>query len=121
MEGEMRSKDRLLVVVLSLTLAAGLACGCRAMSLAQAPRRAAAMGGIADPPRRPGRPLLSVAMPDSAHFQATRTRLFSRLTSTFDSGTMLVEPRPTSTGAGTGREAASPTCLVLVSNSTVRL
>ena len=116
----MRSIDRLPVAVLGLVLALGLS-GCSAMSAEHAPRRAAAVGGIADPPRRQGRPLLFVAMPDSAHFQATRKSLLGELRSGFDLVTFVVDAGTTSAGLGAAVEAASPTCLVLMNNSTVRL
>lgn len=116
----MRTIDRLPVAVLALVVAAGLS-GCSAMSAEQAPRRAMAMGGIADPPARPGRPLLFVAMPDSAHFHATRKSLLGEVKNGFDLVTFLVDPGTTSLGLGAAVEAAAPTCLVLMNNSTVRL
>jgi hypothetical protein len=121
MEGQMRAKGRGHVAVLSTVLAAGLVGGCAMVSPDHAPRRLAGGDGIADPLRRPGLPVLFVAMPGSAPFQATRKGLLGELVRNYDVVTFLVEPETTLQQLSAALEAAAPTCIVVMNNSTLRL
>lgn len=76
---------------------------------------------IADPPRRPGRPLVMVAMPDSASFRAVRSALIKELTKDFDIQTQVVGPQTGAAMLGAEIARTAPACLVLMDNPTVRL
>jgi hypothetical protein len=47
---------------------------------------------VSDPPRRPGRPLLFIAMPDSPPFRVVRQSMVEELQEDFDIATLLVGP-----------------------------
>ena len=77
-------------------LAAGLAGACRA-SLQTAGPAARAVPALVDPPRRGGRPLIFLALPDSPPFRVVRSSLVEELREDFDFVTELVGP-PTQLG-----------------------
>lgn len=76
---------------------------------------------ITDPPSRPGVPLVFIAMPSSAPFQATRRGLMGELGTAFNLSTFVVGPDTTAQGFASALTAAHPVCLVLMNNTTVRL
>jgi hypothetical protein len=76
---------------------------------------------IQDPPRRPGKPLVLVAMPDSASFRAVRSALVNELEQTFDIATQLVDSRTTPADFSAQIHRAQPSCVVLMDNPTIKL
>lgn len=108
----------------SLMLAAALtAVGCARVPGGQTPRQVTSPDsvGIADPPRHSGRPVLFIAMPGSASFQATRKGLLGELASSYDFVTFLVKADTTLAEFGAALDAAHPTCLMIMNNSSLRL
>jgi hypothetical protein len=76
---------------------------------------------VADPPRRPGKALILIAMPDSASFRTVRRALVDEIKKDFDVATLLVDSHADAASFGAQVDAAHPTCLVLMDNPTVRL
>jgi hypothetical protein len=76
---------------------------------------------LVDPPRRPGKPLVLVAMPDSASFRTVRRALVAEIQRDFDVATQIVSAQTDAAGFGAQVDAAHPTCLVLMDNPTVKL
>jgi hypothetical protein len=76
---------------------------------------------LVDPPRRPGKALVLLAMPDSASFRTVRRALVDEVKKDFDVATTIVDAR-TSIADFRGRvDQAHPACLVLMDNPTVKL
>jgi hypothetical protein len=117
----MTANGRARMALLSTLLAAGLAWGCSTVPADHAPPRLATGNGIADPPRRPGLPVLFVAMPPSAPFQATRKGLLGEVVRSYDVVTFVVDPETTLQQFSQALDAAAPTCIVVMNNSTLRL
>jgi putative ABC transport system substrate-binding protein len=76
---------------------------------------------LLDPPRRPGKALVLVAMPDSVSFRTVRRALLDEIKKDFDVVTMIVDGRTSPGSFGTQVDAAHPSCLVLMDNPTVKL
>jgi len=76
---------------------------------------------LADPPRRPGKALVLLAMPDSASFRTVRRALVDEIKKDFDVATLIVDSRTDPATFGAQVDAAHPTCLVLMDNPTVKL
>ena len=76
---------------------------------------------LRDPARRPGTPLVMVAMPGSALFQTTRRAFLTEIGEAFDVSTLVVTPETTSDELGAAIRRDQPTCIVLMNNPTVRL
>jgi hypothetical protein len=76
---------------------------------------------LVDPPRRPGKSLVLLAMPDSTAFRTVRRALVDEIKKDFDVSTQIVDAH-TSLDDFRGRvDAAHPACLVLMDNPTVKL
>jgi hypothetical protein len=76
---------------------------------------------LADPPRRPGKALVLVAMPDSTSFRTVRRALVDEIKKDFDVVTQIVDARTDPATFGSRVDAAHPSCLVLMDNPTVKL
>jgi len=76
---------------------------------------------LVDPPRRADMPLVWIAMPDSAPFQAVRATLIAELRKEFDVVTFLVDGQTTADRFGSEIEKRAPACVVLMDNPTIRL
>jgi hypothetical protein len=76
---------------------------------------------FADPPRRPGRPLVLVAMPDSEAFRSVRRTLVAEVKKDFDVATEVVGAHTTAAEFTSLVERNHPQCVVLMDNPTVRL
>jgi hypothetical protein len=74
-----------------------------------------------DPPARAGAPLVLVAMPPSANFQAVRGSLLYELQRDFNVSTLMVTASATADDLGAAIKRQSPACIVLMNNSTVSL
>jgi putative ABC transport system substrate-binding protein len=74
-----------------------------------------------DPPARAGAPLVLVAMPPSANFQAVRRSLLNELQRDFNVATLTVTASATADDLGAVIKRQSPACIVLMNNSTVSL
>jgi hypothetical protein len=98
-----------------------LSSGCAVLRPADGPLDLGAPEAIADPPRRPGTPLVLVAMPGAASFQATRRALVAEIGKSFDVATLAVSGDTSLAHFGAALEKAAPACVVLMNNSTVRL
>jgi len=75
----------------------------------------------ADPPLRPGAPLLLLAMPPAADFQDVRRTLLTEVKKDFNISTFTVTAATTPTDLAQAIARTSPTCLVLMNNATVAL
>jgi hypothetical protein len=101
-------------------LAAVVLSGCAAKTVsssAAAPQPAE----LVDPPRRPGKALILVAMPDATAFHTVRRALVAEIQKDFDVITQIIDKRSTPASFGAQLEAARPTGLVLMDNPTTRL
>jgi hypothetical protein len=105
----------------ALALGLGAAAGCASLEPADEARAGADVEAFADTPRRPAVPLIFIAMPGAAPFQATRRALVSELGTSFDDTTFIVTPRTTPEQLGAALAAAAPACVVLMNNTTVQL
>jgi ABC-type sugar transport system substrate-binding protein len=76
---------------------------------------------LVDPARRPGKPLILVAMPDSAAFRAVRKSFVEEIKGDFDVVTAVVDARSTSASLAAQIDGQHPSCVVLMDNPTVRL
>lgn len=76
---------------------------------------------LGDPPRRAGKPLVLVAMPDSASFRTVRRALVAEIQRDFDVLTQIVNAQTDAGTFGARLDAARPACLVLMDNPTVKL
>jgi len=76
---------------------------------------------LVDPPRRPGKALVLVAMPDSTSFRTVRRALVDEIKKDFDVSTQIVDSHTNAATFGAQIDAAHPTCLVLMDNPTVKL
>jgi hypothetical protein len=74
-----------------------------------------------DPPMRAGAPLVLVAMPPSANFQAVRRSLLNELQRDFNVATLAVTAAMTAEELGAAIKNLSPACIVLMNNGTVGL
>jgi putative ABC transport system substrate-binding protein len=74
-----------------------------------------------DPPRRPNRPLVMLAMPDSEAFRAVRRTLVAEVKKDFDVKTEVVGMRTTPAEFSALVERNRPQCVVLMDNPTVKL
>jgi hypothetical protein len=98
------------------------------LSLACAPRQAQTVAGpapqqppLVDPSRRVGKPLVLVAMPDSASFRSVRHALVDEIKKDFDVVTHIVDGKTTLPDFTFELDSTRPTCVVLMDNPTVRL
>jgi hypothetical protein len=76
---------------------------------------------LVDPPRRQGKPLILIAMPDSASFRSVRRALVEEIKKDLDVVTQIVEAGTTLAAFTAEVEKVHPACLVLMDNPTVRL
>ena len=76
---------------------------------------------LADPPLRPGAPLLMLAMPPSADFQDVRRALLTEVKKDFNVVTFTVTGTTTAADLAQAIARTSPACLVLMNNATVAL
>jgi hypothetical protein len=76
---------------------------------------------LVDPPRRPNKPLVMIAMPDSASFRSVRRALVEEIKKDLDVHTQIVDGATTLTAFAAAIEQNHPACLVLMDNPTVRL
>jgi hypothetical protein len=76
---------------------------------------------LLDPPRRPGKALVLVAMPDSASFRTVRRALVDEIKKDFDVATQIVDSHTSPATFGAQLDSVHPTCLVLMDNPTVKL
>jgi hypothetical protein len=74
-----------------------------------------------DPPRRPGMPLVVVAMPDSPAFQTVRRTLVSELAKDFDVSTHLIDSKTTDGQFRDDLEDSGASAVVLMDNRTIKL
>jgi hypothetical protein len=100
-----------------LTLLAVPAC---AGNLADQPAHPPA-APLVDPPRRAGKQLVVVAMPDSASFRTVRRTLVDELKKDFDVATQIVDGHTSAESFAAQAEGLHPSCLVLMDNPTVKL
>jgi hypothetical protein len=108
-------------LALALALALATVWGCAAAGVDKAPARPEVSESIVDPPRRPGKPLVFIAMPGSTPFRATRKGLIDELAASFDVSTLVIDARTSGDAFQAALERAAPACVVLMNNSTVRL
>jgi hypothetical protein len=76
---------------------------------------------LVDPPRRAGKALVLLAMPDSASFRTVRRALVDEIKKDFDVSTSIVDARTSLDEFRRRVDAAQPACLVLMDNPTVKL
>jgi hypothetical protein len=76
---------------------------------------------LVDPPRRPGKALVLLAMPDSASFRTVRRALVDEIKKDFDVNTTIVDAHTSIDDFRQRVDAAHPACLVLMDNPTVKL
>jgi hypothetical protein len=76
---------------------------------------------LVDPPRRPGKSLVLLAMPDSASFRTVRRALVDEIKKDFDVTTQIVDAHTSIEDFRSRIDAAAPACLVLMDNPTVKL
>src|SRR5437764_11429827 len=88
---------------------------------ASAPPAPLAAPAIDDPPRRSGKPLILVAMPDSESFRTVRRSLVSEIKKDFDVSTAIIDSHSSLTEFSGAIERSGPACLVLMDNPTVKL
>jgi ABC-type uncharacterized transport system substrate-binding protein len=74
-----------------------------------------------DPPQRPGRKTLLIAMPDSPDFLDARRGLVTEIRRDFNVSTFVVTPTSTVEDLAAAIERTSPVCLVLMNNTTLAL
>ena len=80
-------------LVLAAVLLAGFGCGAKAVR--EPVTATAAEAALLDPPRRPGKPLILVEMPDSAAFRAVRKTFVDEIRKDFDVATVIVDGHTT--------------------------
>lgn len=76
---------------------------------------------LVDPPRRAGKPLVMVAMPDSPPFATVRRSLVSELGKDFDVVTRVVDAKTTDAQFRADLEGSGAAGVVLMDNRTVKL
>jgi hypothetical protein len=76
---------------------------------------------VVDPPRRPGKPLVLLAMPDSTSFRTVRRALVDEIKKDFDVTTQIVDGHTTAADFIQGILNARPAGVVLMDNPTVKL
>jgi hypothetical protein len=74
---------------------------------------------VQDAPRRPGKPLVFLAMPDNDTTRAVRSALIMEIKRDFDVRTAIIDGH--SADLGPDLERSRPTCLVLIDDPAVRL
>ncbi len=110
-------RRRALVCLLAAGLAAGgLGCGGVPSGPAAPPPPR-----FADPPRRPGRPLLLIAMPDSPAFNVMRKAVVRELESELDVVTALVDANTKLAEFTAKLTELHPTCLLVLDNPALAL
>jgi hypothetical protein len=107
--------SRLRVSVILGLLLAGCAGGMPGSSTAPRP------APVVDPPRRSGKPLIMIAMPDSASFRSVRRALVEEVKKDLDVITHIVDGNTTLEEFANQIDRSHPACLVLMDNPTVRL
>jgi hypothetical protein len=90
--------------------------GCRAALPVEAPLARPALAALVDPPRRPGKPLIFIAMPDSAPFQVVRRSLVAELQEDFDIASTVVTPRTQLSDLARQIETLQPRAVVVMDN-----
>jgi hypothetical protein len=90
--------------------------GCRAAVPVPAPLARPATPVMVDPPRRPGRPLIFIAMPDSAPFQVVRKSLVAEVQEDFDIVSTVVSPRTQLADFARQIETLQPRAVVVMDN-----
>lgn len=110
-------------ILSALVLCAALALplGCAGPRPPDRPAGLRPLEAIVDPPRRPGLPLVLVAMPAASSFQATRQALVAEIRKTFDVSTLTVGPQTSVAELAAALDKTGPACVVLMNNTTVRL
>jgi hypothetical protein len=81
----------------------------------------AADSSMADPPRRPGKSLVLIAMPDLDSFRTVRRSLVREIQQDFDIVTTIVARETPPSAFENALNAANPVCVVLMNNPTVNL
>jgi putative ABC transport system substrate-binding protein len=76
---------------------------------------------LVDPPRRPGKALILIAMPDSTSFRSVRRALVEEIKKDLDVATHIVDGNTTLADFIAEIDRSHPACLVLMDNPTVRL
>jgi hypothetical protein len=76
-------------------------------------------GPLQDAPRRPGKPLVFLAMPDNETTRTVRTALIVEIKRDFDVRTLVVDQR--TTDIGPDLERSRPACVMLIEDAAVRL
>jgi hypothetical protein len=111
-------------------MACALAClvaGCATRTSAPATASTALPSGpavdalAADPPRRAGKPLVLIAMPDLDSFRTVRRSLLREIRRDFDVVTTLVDGQTTADSFVATLNGSHPDCAVLMNNPTVNL
>jgi ABC-type uncharacterized transport system substrate-binding protein len=92
--------------------------GCASRSPTAVP---AAPVPLVDPPRRAGRPLVMIAMPDSASFHTVRKTLVDELADDFDVATDIIQPTTTAEQLRARLETSGAAVVVLMDNPTIKL
>jgi hypothetical protein len=107
----------------SLLLVMLAATACRtAAPVAKGPVLAApppAPGPVQDAPRRPGKPLVFLAMPDNDTTRAVRSALIVEIKRDFDVRTLLIDAH--TLDLGPDLERTRPACVMLIEDTAVRL
>jgi hypothetical protein len=100
-----------------LALAALLAAGCATAR----PAAPADHDPIVNAPRRPGKPVILLAMPDAPSFRLVRTALIKEIKRDFDVVTLVIDGRTPATDFATHVDHVRPSCAVLLDTAAVKL
>jgi hypothetical protein len=106
------------LVALAAAPVALVSVGCASL-LAPAPRPAPA--GVIDPPRRPNKPLVYIAMPGSESFQVVRRSLVKEIEKDLDVATSIVDAETSAAEFKRRLEASGAALVVVMDNPTVKL
>ncbi len=82
---------------------------------------AAAMPALTDPPRRPGKPLAMVVMPDSPSFRTVRRALVNEVKQDLDIATFVIDARTSAADFTAKLTESGAAAVVLMDNPTVKL
>src|SRR3954452_17765942 len=117
MEVAMSSLSSMSRLLLAFTLLTSACAG----SMPGAGGSSSSSPALVDPPRRQGKPLILIAMPDSASFRSVRRALVEEIKKDLDVVTQIVESTTTLAAFTAQVDTVHPACLVLMDNPTVRL
>jgi CBS domain-containing protein len=96
-------------------------CTCAAVPQSSTSPSAGTPAPIADPPRRPDKPLVLIVMPDSESFRAVRRALVNEVKKDLDVATHIINARSTPSEFIADLETSGAACVVLMDNPTVKL